>query len=364
MIHLFNRVYLNTDELIELEHKKIFISEVSIKFLLEDIQNKKNTILESFINFEEIIQKYNSLDNFLFRLSTVNEKIIIYANEKNYLLFLISFLTSLLKNCDEEKMYYLIKSFLFRDSIFNDSRFNFGHKKKNKICHTLNLKNYKKNYSLRKKENFERFKGNFSVEYLLCSFLFNGLFKEELKLSMINLIRKDLVKYLYELKEIFLVHMRTPHFTNKLGLKRKYDFSNFDEILNDNSKFTNLFTTKRIWNKSFKNTVNDVDSIILENITEEDITNFKEFTIISGSSWIEESCYIFMKSDVNKLDFLPIFKNFTDDLLYKIIEAESTFDHSAGSFFSIDLGTVNHYFIYSILENKSNKEFLKYYTLS
>jgi len=107
------------------------------------------------------------------------------------------------------------------------------------------------------------------------------------------------------------------------------------------------------------------NNISLTEITEEDIENFKEFTIISGSVWNEESIYSFVKSDINKLDFLGCFTDFTDELLDKIIETESEFEHAAGSFFSIDLETVNHYLITAILESNKleDKSFIERHAL-
>lgn len=363
MIHLFNKIYLDTDELVVDQQKKIFISSVGVKYILKELENKNNTTIDCFLSIEELLQKYKSLNGFFNQLKKYNEKIIIYADEKNYLFLLTCWLKSIFKNSKEENIFFLIKSFLFRDTIFNNSRFNFEEKKDKKSYYTLDEKIFKKIYKDSYKENLDSLKSCVSIEYLLTTFLYDGSFKEELKQSMKNLIRRDLIKYLFELKEIFLVHLRTKSFTKKLNLAREYDFSNFYEILNDESKFPKVFTTPEIWKKPFKTIGNDVDSVQLENITEKDIKVFKEFTVISGSSWVEESCYIFMKSDVNKLDFLPCFFDFTDDLLYKIIEAESTFDHSAGSFFSIDLSTVNHYFIQTTLENQKNKKFLESYII-
>jgi hypothetical protein len=349
--------------LVDEQQKKIFVSSIGIKYVVKELENKKNTIVDCFLSIEEIFQKYNSLNLFFSQLKKINEKVIIYADEKNYLILLTSWLKSLLKNPNEKKIFFLIKSLLFRDNIFNNSRFNFKEKKDKKIYCILNEKKFKEIYDNSYVENVDILKSYVGVEYLLTTFLYDGSFKEELKCSMKNLIRRDLVKYLFELKEIFLVHLRTKSFTKKLNLSKEYDFSNFYDILTDDSKFSKVFTNPNIWKKPFKTIGNHIDSIQFENITLEDIDTFKEFTVISGSSWVEESCYIFMKSDVNKLDFLPCFNNFTDNLLNKIIEAESTFDHSSGSFFSIDLSTVNHYFIQTVLENKNNKDFLKNYIL-
>jgi len=52
-------------------------------------------------------------------------------------------------------------------------------------------------------------------------------------------------------------------------------------------------------------------------------------------------------------------------MLKYILEVESTYEHAAGSFFSIDLETVNHYFVQALLDawNDGNKEFLEQYSV-
>ena len=56
----------------------------------------------------------------------------------------------------------------------------------------------------------------------------------------------------------------------------------------------------------------------------------------------------------------------TDEQLDTIIEVESSYDHEAGSFFSIDLETVNNYFVQAILDAHKAKdvEFLKQYSIA
>ena len=51
----------------------------------------------------------------------------------------------------------------------------------------------------------------------------------------------------------------------------------------------------------------------------------------------------------------------TDKQLDMIIETEATYEHAAGSFFSIDLETVNHYFVQALLDG--NKNFREQYAI-
>jgi len=112
------------------------------------------------------------------------------------------------------------------------------------------------------------------------------------------------------------------------------------------------------------NTASAGENVNFTEITSTDVTNLKAFTTISGSSWNEENVYTHIKSDVNKLDFLDIYTDFTDARLTALLDAEATFENAAGSFFSIDLETVNHYFVQTILENKDNTTYLAKYSIS
>jgi len=49
----------------------------------------------------------------------------------------------------------------------------------------------------------------------------------------------------------------------------------------------------------------------------------------------------------------------------KLLETESTYAHVAGSFFSLDLETVNHYLVQSLLNNwkQGNTDYIKQFSL-
>ena len=191
--------------------------------------------------------------------------------------------------------------------------------------------------------------GNLSLEYLLATYLSGGGMGTELKGAIKVLMKKDLEKYLLELKEIFFAHLLTTSFQEKLDLAKTYDWSNFDTIVDDTTTYPDLFMNSRIWKYKFMNFASTGKNVDFDNITDTDVANFKEFTKISGSSWDEENIYKNVKSDINKLDFLDIYSDFTDGRLDTLLDTEASFTNAAGSFFSIDLETVNHYFVQSLL---------------
>ena len=78
-----------------------------------------------------------------------------------------------------------------------------------------------------------------------------------------------------------------------------------------------------------------------------------------------ESLNLYIELEALRFNNKFEFEITTDELLDKIIETESEFEHAAGSFFSIDLETVNHYLITAILESNKleDKSFIERHAL-
>ena len=211
-------------------------------------------------------------------------------------------------------------------------------------------------------------KSALSLEYLLATYLANGKMKKELKTVMQILVKKDLEKYLGELKETFFSHILTQRFMSKLNLNKTYDFTNYNEILNDDSEYPTVFMSPLIWKLPFLAKPTSGKNIQFNNITNKDIQSFGKFANIIGTTWEEGKQLEFVNADISKLDFIEYIQGegMTDEQLDNIIEVESSYDHEAGSFFSIDLETVNNYFIQAILDAHKAKdvEFLKQYSIA
>ena len=112
------------------------------------------------------------------------------------------------------------------------------------------------------------------------------------------------------------------------------------------------------------NTASTGENVNFSNITSTDITNFKAFNTIAGTDWSETPAYTNIKSDVSKLDFIDVLSDFTDTRLTNLIDTEATLENESGSFFSVDLETVNNYFVQSILQNKEDSTYLAKYSIS
>lgn len=374
MLHLLKKVYLASDNTIDVNLDRVVISESHGIDTLQSIKVEGGLLISKAKNVDELVgegKDYTNLTDFFDTLAKFcynsDKRVVVYADEVNFIKIITYWYKLVFKNITKPACYNLIENMLFKYCAFHRSRITTGIVSVSEF--TINTETFNTVFDTtavtNRDEFIESYKQDLSVEALLATYLNTGQFKEELKSSIKTLMSKDLEKYFYELKEIFFVHILTKRFSDRLGLEKSYTFENFREIINDKSRFADLFLTDRIWHSKFMQPISSGKAVKFENITVQDIANFKEYAVIAGSAWVEESAYIYVKSDVNKLDFLGVFTDFTDELLAKIIDTEATYEHAAGSFFSIDLETVNHYFIQSILDafETNNQEFLNTYSV-
>ena len=84
---------------------------------------------------------------------------------------------------------------------------------------------------------------------------------------------------------------------------------------------------------------------------------FEYYTKKLPDKYQKSDSYLKIEQDVVKWSGIV----FVDKELDTILEVEATYVHAAGSFFSIDLETVNNYFVQGLLDG--NKEFREQYAV-
>ena len=376
MLHLFNKIYLSTDNVIDNNIDRVVISDPNGIDVLDYIKNDNGDLLAYGLTVADVIgsgKTYSSYIDMFDKLgdksTSTGKRVVIFADDTSFNKIIAHFYKTIFANPDKTACTELLTNTIFKYDVFGKGRFsrNAGN---TDLTTAINISSFGTEYDAASVDNTEKsnfvtkFKSGFSVEVLLATYYNNGDTKADLKTIIKVLMKKDLEKYLLELKEIFFVHLLNKSFTDKLSLAKTYDWSNYSDVLTDTTTYANLFLTDRIWSYKYMNFASTGDNVKFDGITSTDVTNFKQFTTISGSSWNEENVYTQVKSDVNKLDFLDIYTDFTDARLTALLDAEATFENAAGSFFSIDLETVNHYFVQTILENKTDNTFLAKYSIT
>jgi len=382
MLHLFKKVYIEFDTKISIDYDRIVISESNGVPMLEALDRVSEGELIAYgQSLEDVVgdgNVYPTLVDLLTTLSarveSTNKTTIIFADEANYLKIVALWFKMLLPHATSEVVYNILKSHVFSEEMFSNSRFSLSSVEADFNRNVLvGLSEFTTIFDAVLPLNaaaisfISSVKPQLSVEYLFASYMFDGSNKEEFKASIKPLISKDLEKYLYELKEIVLVHILNPRLQEQLSASQTYTFDNLDEIVNDTSPLISVFFKPEIWNKQGLVMPTSSGSVNFKGITAEDIENIRQYATIVGSLWEEEKPYTFIKSDIMKLDFIPFLQSDTisDTSLDAIINFELTKEHTAGSYNSISIGTVNHYLVDHIIfsYNNGDIEAIKPFTL-
>jgi len=371
MLHLFKKVYIEFDTKISIDYDRIVISESNGVPMLKALDRVSAGELIAYGHtLEDVVGEdttYPTLVDLLITLSarveSTNKTTIIFADETNYLKIVAMWFKMLLPNATAESVHDILESHVFREEMFSNSRFSLSSIAaafdRTDLVELPEFKNIFQAATVNTAEAtafVASIKPHVSVEYLFASYMYDGSNKEEFKASITPLISKDLEKYLYELKEIVLVHILLPQLQEQLSTSQTYTFENLNEIVNDTSPLVSVFFKPEIWNTQGLVTPTSAGSINFANVTAEDIENIRQYAIIVGSLWEEEKPYSFIKSDIMKLDFIPFLQDdvLSDASLDAIIGFELVKEHSAGSYNSISIGTVNHYLVDHIIFSYTN----------
>ncbi len=378
MLHLFKKVYVAPDNNIDVSFDRVVISKEHGVDLLDSLKASqpgallafakevKNLIGSKNLPYVDTVDMFDKLGD---HTDKYGKRIVIYCDHQAFMKVMALWFRMIFKKTNKTAAVDLLESMVFKHKLFGQSRFATNNGNTDEP-YEINIEGFGKIFDGAQKPSAERRKkfltenkSSISLEYLLATYLASGKCKKELKTVLRILLKKDLEKYLFELKEIFLVHILTKRFMDTLSLDQTYDFTNYDEIQKDKSEFPTLFFNKNIWNHIGMSSASSGKNINFDAITEKHKKSFAKFTKLSGTCWNEEGVYEFIKSDVSKLDFIECItgSEMTDKQLDMIIETEATYEHAAGSFFSIDLETVNHYFIQALLDG--NKNFREQYAI-
>ena len=367
MLHLFKKVYVATDNIIDVGFDRVVVSFEHGHDTLEDLKKVMGGELIAFAqDWSKLIGSKNTafidtadiFDKLGDHCDKTGKRVIIYCDNKALCTIMALWFKTIFKKTNKAAAVDLLESMIFKYKVFNRGRFS-GNNGNTDVEHEIDISAFPKIFegaqkpSAEKRKKFlDENKGALSLEPVLATYLSTGKMKKELKGIIKILIKKDLEKYLYELKEIFFAHILTQRFTKDLDLDKVYDFTNYDEVLKDTSEFPSLFLNNKIWKTPYMNIASSGKNINFHAITKKDIKSFAKFNKISGQCWNEESIYEFIKSDVSKLDFIECITSveMSDKQLNMILETEATYEHAAGSFFSIDLETVNSYFVQALLD--------------
>lgn len=355
MIHLFKKVYLTTDRHINTVYDRVVISATYGHPMASDVASLGRVLLSSLSLADAFgaDKKYTSFGDLLNTIDAnadLSKKCIIYADDISLSTLLHAWYRRILPRASDKTIDGVINSCIFKLNTFQLRSINIP----------LSTERFAPVEKLAPGAGFivgaplsESVMAGIGVEFLLATYLATGAKKTELKRSLAVLIGKELEQYLYEFKEILLVHLLTSRLTKRLQLPVTPSLNNIHEMLTWQSPYVDVLTSPRLWKCPYMAAPSASNpNVNLSALTPTDVETIKRFAVLLGEAWSDALVLNDVKPGVNKLDFLPTQhpETFTDELLNEIIKVESTFIHSAGSFFTIDLTSVNYYLVTAILE--------------
>jgi len=395
MFHLFKKVYLDFDDKINMSYDRIVCSnayggiidsiDLSKVFYGELIASSKNIgdligPEKKFNTFLEMLELLNS------RVDQYNSPVYVYCDKESYYKFAVKWMKIILPRCTAPAAWKFFKSHIFKEKNFVNSRMSASERFINDVDSWYLLEEQFNTYWTNEvvtqadRNTYSQFintvKNNLKVEFLLASYLYNKSLGDVLAKAITPLVKKDLEKFIYEHKEVILVHFQRPFFQTLLGVQNgPYTFDNFYSMVDDPAPLVQLMFKPEIWGETRSSMFAPTSSgsINLSAFTDEDITNLKSYSAITGQIWKDEVWYTslrttpsaqsYLGSEVDKFDFIKFFRNkdyLTVEELDSILDYEIYHQyHSAGSFYAFDLRSVNTYFVDFLLMNYNNAELLE-----
>ena len=372
MIHLFKKIYVTTDKIIDLGYDRIVVSQNHGLDVLEDLQKINSGKLISYslewsgilgskdVTYPTAIDLFTKLAD---HCDATDKRVMIYCDDDSLQFIRSTRYKHILKTPTKDSVKSLLQAHVFKFNVFFRGRFS-GNSGAGGSEEILKLTNFDTIYdsvkagsATKRKAFVKKYISTISIEHLFANYLHDKSTKAELKSVIKILLKKDIEKYLYELKEVFFVHFLTRKVADKFNLNAPYNFDNISSILDDTSDIAQVFIKDDMWVSKYMNIASSNNNVLFDNISASDLVTIRKFTQIIADGWSQFKLYDAGKSDVNKLDFIEcITGEFTDTLLDSLIEMESTYDNESGSFFALSLETVNHYLIHSLLDAKSNAD--------
>lgn len=410
MIHLFKKVYIETDQKLDVDENRIVISEttgysVSSNFEeafigklyycsenfesmlknfgaeeiaeINKIENQKDT--EGPINIKDEKELFDDFYDFLEFVDKCYEEtqqpLYIHVDQKAFNFFMVHWYKCLFANIDVMSLIELLKSQIF----YNKSFGAYFRSKMRSAEFDLNCEEdeIKKLFDIikideQKSSNFVNLKRrNLSIEFLLSSYFYDKVNFKDLLYPISKLLRKSIEVQMYEIKELFLQNLNKNFFLEEFGFLEKYNFNNFYDILEKEEEFSFMFD-RNIWKKT-NNVIEGSSSgtIDFNNLTEKNIETVikirslfemtKEERDKFGYNSFIQQC----KSLIKFMNFLKEKDIITETELQELLDYDiKNKNNFYYSFFSNE-GPVNIYFLDYIffLERNDDLEKLKKYTL-
>lgn len=392
MIHLFKKVYLETDQKLDVDENRIVISKTSGQPVSDYVQQSfigklyyccegfeiclksfgaKERPQEEDIRIEEegMVTTYvpeKIFEDFYEFLTFVDhcyeetqEPLYIHVDQKAFNFFMVHWYKILFPNITFESFSALLKSYILYNKAFgSSSRVKMRSSEFDLIFEEENLKTFfdSLEIDLEKSKKFvEENKSSFSLEFLLSSYSYNKSCSQELIKPVSALLKKVIEHEMYEAKERIYIHLNSKNFLDQLNLNGKYNIYNIEEIMQE--KQLSVVFDRSIWAKT-NNILEGSSSgtINFSCVSDEDIENLcnlRAYTETTKQDYLTQKFYAYFEHKKNILSLVKYFREkklLTENEMDEIISNDVK---NAISFFHMMMVPINFYFLDYVLKSKS-----------
>ena len=326
MLHLFDKVYITSDTSLDIHFDRVVMSQRYGNRMLDALDQVSYGELILFgTSFEETLGERSFkefIDSLEERVLKTEKKIIIYADDKSFSVFMANWYKSTFKNISADAAWLVIDSYIQKQTALHNWR-------------TVSTSSNEKPFSeLTKTQFVEDFNNasssgsvnNISMELLLANYMYNQTKKTELKESLHKILERSLKEIAIEVKHSYIKNK------NKLL---------FPTSAKDEKFFTDSTLYKDVSIGQVSSLANTVDII---NASEEDITQFKTIAKLLFQDWDQFKA---TSTIIKFLDLIDVVRKntLTDADLNKVIQFEKTSQGTVRIFSSADEEKINVYFL-------------------
>jgi hypothetical protein len=352
MLHLFNKVYLETEERISLQENRAVISNNNGYIIGAELSNFSSGSLVYFstsLDEQELPNIFLSLKE---KSQESGKRCILYTDDETFVkIAAIWFKT--ITNFTKEEFTFWLKSFCYKERL--------NQKDNNKYNDNSYLNSFSKYIDIWDEVSpidLNLGDVNYSYEFYFGSFLYNKKFSEKVKKTLSLFMRRSYIEIFLDAKIMILSNILDPKMQEFLGGSNK-TLDNYQELPK-----VEIFLNENIWNSDKPLQVSNSASFNWENLNQE-LANKLTDTITDLHNNYEN--FVYDSSNLSKWKFLPyvLGKDLGDDELDEVIE-DLLVDRGDQNFISkTDYENVNFVLWTHIcnLKNSNETEKLFNYTL-
>ena len=291
MLHLFNKVYLEFDEKIEINYDRVVISEVFGNQMAAELDKLAYGELIAYgKSFSEVIDNNNGFVEFITKLKefgeTSSKKIIIYCDKEAYKLMMTKWLKSVMPSLTLDAFKTLVDHTMYNQRVVSNTQLS--------SVYSINLKaiweglddieqafNETESLSPNDIDKLKQLSLNLSYEFLMANYLSgDNSYKQQLKSTMHLFMRRWFKEMFTDNRQMVLLNITNHNFQKTFNIDPElvditrvdplagipgFEYYADDEIWERNSEFaTGIFGTCNLENLSteqidgLKNTILNV----------------------------------------------------------------------------------------------------------